>query len=191
MINIIGLMGSPRAGGNTDLLLDQVLQGAQSKGGEIKKLSLFSYNIKPCLEIYGCRKTGRCVIKDDHEKILESIFEADVIVLASPIFFYSLPSHTKAMVDRCQSLWVNKYILKNPLPIKKERRGYFVSAGATKGKSLFDGARLTVKYFFDVFDAYYTDELLIRGLDEKGSVKSHPEALQAAWSLGESIIKIA
>ena len=189
MINVLGLMGSPRAGGNTDILLDQVLKGSQSKGGKTKKLSLFSYKIKPCLEIYECRKTGHCVLKDDLDKILESIFEADALILASPIFFYGLPSHTKAIVDRCQALWVNKYILKNPLPIQKKRKGFLVSVGATNGKRLFEGVRLTAKYFFDVFDAHYTDELLIRGVDEKGAVHGHPTALDDAWSLGENILK--
>jgi multimeric flavodoxin WrbA len=186
-MHVLGLMGSPRLGGNTELLLDEVLRGAQSKGADTEKLIISSYKIKPCFEIYGCRKTGRCVIKDDFDKVLDSVFNADALILASPIFFYSLPAHTKAFVDRCQSLWVNKYILKRPLPIQKERKGYFVSVGATKGEKLFKGVKLTVKYFFDALDINYAGQLLIRGVDEKGAIKLHPTALQDAYYLGENI----
>lgn len=188
-MNVLGLMGSPRMGGNTEILLDEVLKGAKSKGANIEKRILSSYHIKPCIEIYGCLKTGRCVIKDDFDKVLDAVFHADALILASPIFFYSLPSHTKAFVDRCQSLWVNKYVLKNPMPIQKKRKGYFVSVGATNGKLLFKGVKLTVKYFFDALDVIYSGDLLIRGVDEKGAIKSLPTALQDAFSLGENILQ--
>ena len=188
-MNVLGLMGSPRREGNTEILMDEVLKGAQSKGAETEKLIMSAYSIKPCIEIYGCRKTGRCVIKDDFDRILDAILNADVLILGSPIFFYGLPSHTKAFVDRCQSLWVNKYVLKRPLPIRKSRKGYFVSVGATQGERLFKGVKLTVKYFFDTLDVQYTGELLVRGVDEKGAVKSHPSAIQDAYVLGEGIMK--
>lgn len=189
LMKVLGLMGSPRVGGNTDILLDQVLEGAQSKKAQIQKLILSSYTIKPCIEIYACRKTGRCAIKDDFYKVVEEVLAADAIVLASPIFFYSLPSHTKALIDRCQALWCTKYLLhrEEQLPIKKQRKGYFVSVGATKGKRLFDGVRMTVKYFFDTLDTLYIDELLIRGIDEKGEIYKHPTAIQDAFQLGEKI----
>lgn len=186
-MNVIGLMGSPRKRGNTDILLDELLKAAQSNNHVIKKLLLFSYSIKPCAEIYACRKTGECSIKDDFNKILEDLFNADIIVLASPIFFYGLPSHLKALIDRCQSLWCAKYILKKAPPIKKERKGYFISIGATHGKYLFNGAKLTVKYFFDALDTVYSDDLLIRGVDEKGAITRHPTALQDAYILGQKI----
>lgn len=188
-MNVLGLMSSPRREGNTEILMDEVLKGAQSGGAKTEKLIMSAYNIKPCVEIYGCRKTGRCVIKDDFDRVLDAILNTDVLILASPIFFYGLPSHTKAFVDRCQSLWVNKYVLKRPLPIQKARKGYFVSVGATKGERLFKGVKLTVKYFFDTLDVQYTGELLVRGVDEKGAVKSHPNAMQDAYALGEGIMK--
>jgi len=188
-MRVLGLMGSPRLRGNTELLLDEVLKGAQSKGADVEKLILSSFNIKPCLEIYGCRKDGRCVIKDDFDVLLESVFHADAVILASPIFFYSLPAHTKAFVDRCQSLWVNKYELKRPLPVQKERKGYFVSVGATHGERLFKGVKMTVRYFFDVLDVTYSGELLVRGVDGKGAIKEHPTALQEARAMGERIVR--
>ena len=186
-MRVLGLMGSPRLKGNTEILLDEVLKGARSQGADVEKLIISSFNIKPCLEIYGCKKDGRCVLKDDFDALLESVFHADALILASPIFFYNLPAHTKAFVDRCQSLWVNKYVLKRPLPVQKERKGYFVSVGATHGERLFKGVKLTVRYFFDVLDATYSGELLVRGVDEKGAIKEHPTALREAVELGGRI----
>lgn len=186
-MRILGLMGSPRLKGNTEILLDEVLKGAQSQGTDVDKLILSSFTIKPCREIYGCRKDGRCVLKDDFDALLESVFQADALILASPIFFYNLPAHTKAFVDRCQSLWVNKYVLKRPLPVQKERKGYFVSVGATHGERLFKGVKLTVRYFFDVLDVTYSGELLVRGVDGKGAIREHPTALHEALELGRRI----
>ena len=186
-MRILGLMGSPRLKGNTEILLDEVLKGAQSQGADVEKLILSSFNIKPCLEIYGCKKDGRCVLKDDFDALLESVFHADALILASPIFFYNLPAHTKAFVDRCQSLWVNKYVLKRPLPVQKKRKGYFVSIGATHGERLFKGVKLTVRYFFDVLDVTYSGELLVRGVDGKGAISEHPAALREALELGRRI----
>ena len=166
MTKICAVYGSPRRKGNTSLLLKKAIDGARESGAEVSEIVLRDMKISPCLEIYGCKKDGRCVLKDDFDALLESVFHADALILASPIFFYNLPAHTKAFVDRCQSLWVNKYVLKRPLPVQKKRKGYFVSIGATHGERLFKGVKLTVRYFFDVLDATYSGELLVRGVDE-------------------------
>jgi hypothetical protein len=92
------------------------------------------------------------------------------------------------MIDRCQSLWAKKYILKLPVSPIAERKGVFISVAATRGKKLFDGVRLTVKYFFDAIDVAYSDELFVRGADEKGEVRDQPEALKAAYDLGQRLV---
>jgi multimeric flavodoxin WrbA len=108
-------------------------------------------------------------------------------MLASPIFFYTVSAHTKILMDRCQSLWVKKYwIDKVPhgqwMPIRK---GLFISVGATKGKKLFDGTLLTVKYFFDVLDMELWRSLLYRSLDFEDDILKHPEYLEEAYEAGK------
>lgn len=178
-------MGSPRRGGNTDLLLDEALKGAQSTGAQVEKLILSELHITPCLEHYVCLRAGECDIEDDMVWVYPKLVEADVLLLASPIFFYGLTAQAKALIDRCQALWVRKYRLKRATA--PGRRGAFIAVGATKGKRLFDGVVLTVKYFFDAADVAYSGELLIRGVDKKKEIRQHPIALKEAFDLGRRL----
>jgi len=186
-MKILGIMGSPRKRGNTELLLDEALRGARSQGAEVEKLIVSELDISPCLEIYGCLRDGHCVIDDDMQQVYVKLTEADHIILASPMFFYGLTSQVKALIDRCQALWVRKYILKQIPPRTTKRKGIFISVGATKGKRLFDGATLTLKYFFDAIDVQYSAELLVRGVEKKGEIKKHPTALSEAFQIGKEL----
>jgi len=179
-------MGSPRIKGNTDLLLDEALKGAQSQGAEVEKIIVDKLNIAPCREYYGCLRDGNCVIRDDMDGIYPKLLEADGVIVASPIFFYGLTSQVKALIDRCQALWARKYILKRN-PSRSGRQGAFIAVGATKGKKLFDGSILTVKYLFQSIGVEYAAELLIRGVDKKGEIRDHPTALKDAFDMGRKI----
>jgi multimeric flavodoxin WrbA len=189
-IRVLGIFGSPRRGGNTDLLLEEALKGAEQEGALVERLHLTDYHITPCLECRGCDETGQCVVPDDMQKIYSKLLEADLVILASPIFFYGITGWAKALVDRSQAIWVRKYLLKDPSLSKegRKRKGFFISVGATKGQKLFEGSILTVKYFFDAIDAEYAGELLFRGLDAKGDVLKQPEALKKAFETGKKLV---
>ena len=185
-MKILGIMGSPRLGGNTDLLLDAVLSGAQSQGAEVEKLVIDQLNISPCREHYGCLEDGHCVIRDDMDALYPKLLAADGIVVASPMFFYGITAQLKALIDRCQALWARKHVLKQNWP-GAERRGAFIAVGATKGEKLFDGSIATVRYFFKTIGVEYAEELLIRGVDQKGDIQQHPSALKDAFELGQRL----
>ena len=187
-MKVLGILGSPRREGNTEILLDEALRGASDHGGLCEKVILRDLKITPCLEIYKCAEDGVCAIQDEMQGLFPKIIQAERLLLASPIFFYSVPALAKAMIDRCQSLWVKKYILKLPVSPIADRKGVFISVAATRGKKLFDGVRLTVRYFFDAIDVAYSDELFVRGADEKGEVRDQPEALKAAYDLGRRLV---
>jgi multimeric flavodoxin WrbA len=189
-LKVLGIFGSPRKGGNTDLLLEEALKGAEAEGARVERLRLTDYTITPCKECHGCDQTGNCVILDDMEKIYPKLLEADIIILASPIFFYGLTGWAKAMVDRCQALWARKYLLKDPSMGKegKKRIGFLISVGATKGPKVFEGATLTTKYFLDVLNAEYAGELVFRGVDAKGDILKQKDALKQAFETGRRLI---
>jgi len=190
-MKVLGIFGSPRRGGNTELLLEEALKGAEKEGAKVERLYLSDFTITPCKECHGCDNTGNCVIMDDMGKIYPQLLEADIIILASPIFFYGVTAWAKAMIDRSQPLWVRKYLLKDPSSGKegKKRKGFFISVGATKGPKVFDGAIQTVKYFFDVLNAEYLGELVFRNVEAKGDILKHPEALQQAFEAGRRLVK--
>ena len=185
-MKVLGIMGSPRIRGNTDLLMEEALKGALSQGAEVEKLVVDRLDIAPCREYYGCRKDGNCVMRDDMDAIYEKLLAADAVIVASPMFFYGLTSQLKALIDRCQALWVRRYELKREPPTAG-RKGAFIAVGATKGQQLFDGSILTIKYFFDAIGVEYAGELLVRGADKKGDVKQQPAALSQAFEMGRGL----
>ena len=189
-VKVLGIFGSPRRGGNTEILLEEALKGAEKERANIERLYLGDFTITPCKECHGCDDTGKCILLDDMEKIYSKLLEADVVILASPIFFYGVTAWAKALIDRSQALWARKYLLKDPSLGKegKKRKGFFISVGATKGPKVFDGAILTVKYFFDVLNVEYAGELVFRGVEAKGDILKHPEALQQAVEAGRKLV---
>ena len=188
-MKVLGIFGSPRKGGNTDILLEETLRGSEREGAQVERLHLTDFTITPCKECHGCDRTGECVILDDMQRIYPKLLDADVIILASPIFFYGVSAWAKAFVDRCQALWSRKYLLKDRSLGKegKRKKGFFISVGATKGARVFEGAILTAKYFFDVINAKYVGELVFRGIEAKGDILKHPEALQQAFEVGKKL----
>jgi len=189
-MKVLGIMGSPRRQSNTEILLDKALEGARKAGAEVEKVLVSKLKISPCLEIYACLKDGNCAIKDDMQLLYEKLLEADHIIFASPIFFYGVTSQAKAIIDRCQALWMRRYVLGIGKEDKRERRAVFISVGATRGQKLFDGAVLTVKYFFDAIGVKYFGDLLVRGIDNKGQIEEHPETLEDAFRLGQELVSV-
>jgi multimeric flavodoxin WrbA len=188
MADIVAVYGSPRRRGNTASLLKAAVAGArEDAGAQVEEIVLRDLKMSPCLEIYGCKKAGRCVIEDDFQWVSEHLLEAKGMILASPVFFYTVSAHTKILMDRCQSLWVKKYWIDQNLPGQKpgKRKGMYIGVGATGGKRLFDGILLTVRYFFDVLDMTLDQKLLYRGLDFEGDVEKHPEYLAQARTAGK------
>jgi NAD(P)H-dependent FMN reductase len=182
-MKFLAIWGSPRRGGNTDILLNAFIDGATEAGAEVERLALRELKISPCQEIYHCFKDGTCPIKDDMLPIYDKLLAADVVVLGTPIFFYSVSAQAKAFIDRTQALWARRYITKQDFP-GPERQGVLLAAAATHGKLLFVGARLVTKYFFDAINVSYSAEILVRGVDAKGDILNQPDVLNAARDLG-------
>ncbi len=183
-MNIIVFSGSPRKRGNTDLLADAFVAGATSQRANVEKIRLIELKYSPCIECGGCDETGKCILKDDLTEIYPKIESADVVVLASPMFFYNITANSQALVERSQAFWVRQYVLKQGEIGGKRRQGIFLSAGATKGKLLFDGSLRVMRYFFDAIGGDLAAALLIRGAEKKGEIKEIPGALETAERLG-------
>lgn len=186
---IISVYGSPRRKGNTALLMNEAVRGAQEGGAIVETFVLRDLKMSPCLEIYACKEKGECAIKDDFQMLRDRILSAKGLMIASPIFFYSVSAHTKIMMDRFQSLWVRKYWI-DDVPYDQrnfKRKGLFISVGATQGKKLFDGVLLSMKYFFDTLDMELWRSLTYRGVDLEGQIKAHPDWLKEAYQAGREL----
>jgi arsenate reductase len=182
---VLGLMGSPRRQGNTDLLLTAFLEGAQEKGAEALKLDVAFKHIAPCQGCRFCEQHGFCRQHDDDmREVYYLLRRADVVVIATPMFFYGPSAQLKALIDRSQTLWARRYVMKLIDPKANFRMGFLLAVGATKGKDLFTGSSLTAKYFFDAAGARYEGFLGFRQMEEPGAITHHPTALAEAKEKG-------
>jgi len=177
-ISVLAIAGSPRRHGNSEDLLDMVLESLSGNSGvTIEKLALSKLDIKPCRGCNTCEKEGICVIKDDMKMLEEKIAGADVIILSSPIYCMGLCAQVKALIDRMQVFRSRRYVLKIPIvpPEKRGKKlGLFISTAGQDWDWVFDGAVPSVKCFFHLAgirdkDMYY---LMINNVDKKGEIKA-------------------
>jgi arsenate reductase len=185
---VLGLQGSPRIKGNTSLLLSTFLAEAERLGARTHQVHVARQNISPCLECGTCEKEGFCAVDDDMQRVYPLLWQADIIVLATPVFFYGPTAQMKALIDRSQALWARRYVHKLVDPGRKWRRGFLLSLGATRGKNLFDGVKLTAKYFFDAVGATFEGSLTYRQIEARGDLARHPTALSDAKEQARTLV---
>jgi NAD(P)H-dependent FMN reductase len=189
-MKIIAFNGSPRPGGNTEVLLNEALKPLRDAGHDITVYKLNALNIRPCQDCGGCVQTGVCIQQDEMTGIYKTIREADRIILASPIFFYSLSAQSKAMVDRCQAFWCEKYLLKKIIPAGAHgRKGLLLLVGGMKKIECRDCAEASAKGFFRTCSVPEHETLFYGGVDAKGDILKHPTALKEVYEAGERLLK--
>lgn len=174
---VLILSGSPRKGGNSDLLCDAMLRGAREAGHEAEKIMIGEKKIGFCRACYGCRDRGACVLGDDMAPVLEKMQQADVIVLASPVYFYSIDAQMKAVIDRTLPKWTQ---LKN-------KEFYYILTAADPDPAAMDGALACFRGFAVCLEgAEERGVLMGNGLYEAGEAKSSPY-LQQAYEMGKNM----
>jgi multimeric flavodoxin WrbA/protein-tyrosine-phosphatase len=173
---VLGLQGSPKKTGSSDYLLKCFLTEVEKMGVDVQTLDVAQMNIRPCLGCGYCEKKGFCVIDDDDMTgtVYPLLRKAQVVVAASPVFFYSVTAQLKALIDRTQALWSRKYRFRLSDPLSTTRRGFFLSMGGSRGKKLFDGIHLVATYFFDAIDAGFNGSLTYPGIETPGDFKDKP-----------------
>ena len=188
---VLALCGSPRLGGNTEILADACLEGVQESGLPGEKIRLDELCISPCRECGGCQLTGRCVVQDDMQKLYLRLQQAKGVILASPIFFGSLAAQTKIVIDRTQCFWAAKYLLHTPVfPPEAKIPGIFLCVGGMNRYRFFQNAQQIVKVWFAILNIHYVSELFCPGIDRKGEILEHPSAIKRAAGLGKYIAHI-
>ncbi len=186
---VLGISTSPRSKGNSDLLLREALAGAESAGATVEYVRLADYRIGPCIECNACYKTGECAVKDDYQRLLEKILNADGLIFATPIFFMCVCAQAKNLIDRGQCLWARRYILKREIvPSGTDRRAMVIAVGGSKSKKQYECVRLTMVSYFDSLQLGYVSNLFVGQVDSLGDIKNHPSALQEARRLGSELV---
>jgi Multimeric flavodoxin WrbA len=177
-MNILILSGSPRKGGNTDLLVEAFVKGASQKH-HVEVVSVRDYKVNPCMGCNVCFKSkdNTCVQKDDMSMIYEKMAHTDMLVIASPVYFYGLSAQLKVIIDRCHNP------IRDTFPIKKMA---LLLVGAATLPELFDSILAQYQLCLNFFKLEDAGRVLARGAKDKGDIKNI-DALNEAFRLGQSI----
>jgi len=188
-MKVLGISGSPRRGGNTELLLDRALEGARERGADVEKIVLSDLNIHPCRHCDRCADTGLCVVQDDMQRLYARFRTLGALILAAPVFFMGPPAQTKSMIDRCQCLWVAKYVLKRPIVEDGvKRKSLLIGVGGSTRPHLFRPLKTIVQAVFATLDVAYGNDLFFSGVDKKEAIREHPAALKEAFEAGAALV---
>ncbi len=172
-------------------MLDSVLAGSKASGALTKRVDLADLDISPCDSCRECDTIGKCThIADDMASIYKMIREIDALVIASPIYFMGVSAQLKAVIDRCQCFWVERYVLKNrPYEAGPHPKGLFVATAGSTKKSTFEPAIHCAKAFFAALDYEYAGEILMGDTDSPGILEKREPILKKAISAGEDLVR--
>lgn len=175
---VLILSGSPRKGGNSDLLCDEFLRGAEESGNQVEKIRVAEKKIGYCRGCYYCRKSGGvCFIQDDMAEILQKMIDADVIVLASPVYFYSIDAQLKALIDRTVARWLEVH----------DKEFYYIATMADEAVSSADTTFACFRGYADCVEgAKEMGTICGNGVYEKGEILGTP-AMEEAYAMGKAV----
>lgn len=174
---VLILSGSPRKGGNSDLLCDEFAKGAAESGNEVEKIRVAEKNIGFCRGCYACKDNGKCVIKDDMADVLQKMIDADVIVLASPVYFYSIDAQLKAVIDRTVARWLEV----------SDKEFYYIVTAADEEKASAETTIACFRGYADCVEGAKEMGIIYgMGAYEKGEIKNHP-AMNEAYEMGKRV----
>ncbi len=177
MKKVLILSGSPRIEGNSDLLCNEFAKGAKEAGHEVVKINVANRKVHPCIACYNCKEKGICVFKDDMKEILQQMIDADVIVLASPVYFYSIDAQLKAVIDRTVARWLEV----------KNKEFYYIATCADEDRQSLETTLACFRGYADCVEgAKEMGVLYGTGVYEKGAIKDMP-IMKEAYEMGKNV----
>ena len=174
---VLILSGSPRKNGNSDILCDEFARGAADAGHEVEKIRVAEKKIGYCYACYACRGTGVCAIKDDMAEIMQKMIDCDVMVLASPVYFYSIDAQLKAVIDRSVARWTEV----------KDKEFYYIVTAADEALASADTTLACFRGYAECVEGAKEMGIVYgMGTYEKGEVKG-TVAMTEAYEMGRTV----
>lgn len=179
-MKVLGVVGSPRKKGNTDILIDEVLQGSKAAGAEFDKIFLNDLKIKPCRAECSdyCKKIGYCKINDDMSPLYDKLFESDAIILGTPVYWYGPSAQLKTFIDRWYAFCHPKHVQK-----MKGKKFVLIAPLEETDKSAAQPLVNMIKKSLDYLDSKFHAKLIVSA-GEKGEVKKNEQAMKEAYKIG-------
>lgn len=174
---VLILSGSPRKGGNSDVLCDEFMRGALEAGHQVEKIRVQEKKVAPCMACYACRNTGVCAIRDDMAEIMQKMIDCDVMVLASPVYFYSIDAQLKAVIDRSVARWTEV----------KNKEMYYIMTAADTGRESMETTLACFRGYADCVEGAVEKGVIHgTGVYDKGEIlkTKHP---RDAYQMGKKV----
>ena len=175
---VLILSGSPRKGGNSDSLCEQFAKGAQEAGHKVEKIWIQDKKIAPCLACYYCKDhNGECAIRDDMKEVLDKMMAADVLVLSSPVYFYSISAQLKSVIDRTVARWLEF----------KNKEFYYIMTAAEDSDTVMVCTLECMRGFAECLEGSVEKGIIYgKGVYKKGEIIGHT-AMQEAFEMGKNV----
>lgn len=179
MKKVLVISSSLRKDSNSEALAEALAKGAEAAGNQVERVSLRGKDIRFCRGCMACQKTHRCVLQDDAAALVEKVGAADVLVFATPIYYYGMSGLLKTFLDRCNPLYSSEYAF---------REVYLTASAAEDTPSAMDGAVTGISGWVSCFEKARLAGV-IRGtsLYEPGAAKKAAAVLQEAYDMGAAI----
>ena len=179
MSKVLIISTSLRGGSNSEFLAREFEKGAKEAGNEVEFISLKQKELKYCIGCLSCQKTGKCVIKDDVPEIMEKVKNADIIVFATPIYYYEMSGQMKTLLDRLNPLYPTDY---------KFRKVYMLATAAEDGDFVFEKAYSGLGGWVDCFEKAELCGLVTGGeIDKPNDAQNHTDAVERAYKMGKNL----
>jgi multimeric flavodoxin WrbA len=179
-LKVLGIVCSPRKGGNTEILLQEALRGAKESGAETELLRISEMKIATCDGCMTCRGSGECRIMDDMQEVYQKIATADGIIIGSPVYFYCVSGQAKTFMDRT-------YAMRYPSRKLKNKVGGAIAVAGRRGSV---NALSAINNFFLGHDMLVTGIGISSHGTEVGEVQQDERAMQGAKSLGKEVVQL-
>lgn len=179
---ICGIVGSPRRNGNTEILVDEILNAAKEEGALVNKAILSKLDISPCRACDVCRKTGKCVQQDDMTELSDLLEKSDVLVLGTPVYWWGPTAQFKAFLDRWYGIY-NRGIF-------KEKETVLVIPLESKNESVYKPIHDMFISIMEYLQMIHAATVLAPGVYERGEVRQHPEIIDYAREIGTKLAQV-
>lgn len=177
--NVLVISSSLRSGSNSELLARAAMEGAAAAGHDVRWLSLKDKAVGFCRGCLACQNTGKCVIRDDMDEMLDQVRDADVLIFATPVYYYGMSGQLKTFLDRCNPLYIADY---------RFREIYLVTASAEDGEEVYQTTKAGIQGWVDCFpEAKLAGLVSGGGVNNPKEVTFRRELLEQAYSLGQTI----
>ncbi len=194
---VAAIYGSPRRGGNTDVLMQKFLEGlrqcryfksefnVEPLNLQINEIYVSELNISSCRECRSCSKNGECIIDDKMQGIYPLLVNCNLLLIASPVFFTTVSGYLKAFIDRFQRFWALKYELQKKLITAENKNGMLFSCAGSKPENIFDCTKKVIRSLFDVLYVKYYADFCYNNIDFKKDILKQPEITEHVFDFGK------